>query len=52
MRYEEFEAIQIKFGELDRKLQLVLLGWVLTIVAFMAGIHMLTANAALLSVIR
>lgn len=52
MRYEEFDSLQVKFSELDRKLQLVLLGWVATTVAFMAGVHMLTANAALLSVVR
>jgi hypothetical protein len=52
MRYEEFEAIQFRFNELDRKLQLILLGWVVSLAAFMVGVHMLTANAALMSVIR
>ncbi len=52
MRYEEFEAIQCRFNELDRRLQLILLGWVVSITAFMVGLHLLTANAALLSVIR
>ena len=52
MRDEEFDTIQFKFNELDRKLQLILLGWVVSIAAFMVGVHMLTANAALLSVIR
>ncbi len=52
MRYEEFEVIQFKFNELDRKLQLILLGWVVSIAAFMLGVHLFTANAALLSVIR
>ena len=52
MRYEEFETIQFKFNELDRKLQLILLGWVVSIAAFMVGVHMLTANASLMSVIR
>ena len=52
MRHEEFEAIQFRFNELDRKLQLILLGWVVSIAAFMVGVHMLTANAALMSVIR
>jgi hypothetical protein len=52
MRYEEFEAVQFRFNELDRKLQFILLGWVVSIAAFMVGVHMLTANAALMSVIR
>jgi hypothetical protein len=52
MPHEEFEAIQFRFNELDRRLQLILLGWVVSIVAFMVGLHLLTTNAALLSVIR
>ena len=52
MRYEEFEAVQFRFNELDRKLELILLGWVVSIAAFMVGVHILTANAALMSVIR
>jgi hypothetical protein len=52
MRYDEFEAIQFKFNELDRRLQLILLGWVVSITAFIFGVHMLTANAGLLAVIR
>lgn len=52
MRYDEFETIQIRFNHLDRRLQLILLGWVVSIAAFTVGVHMLTANAALLSVLR
>ncbi len=52
MRYEEFEVMQTRFNDLDRRLQLILLGWVVSIVAFMVGLRLLTANAALLSVIR
>lgn len=52
MRYEEFEITQTRFNELDRRLQLILLGWVVSIVAFMIGLRLLTANAALLSVIH
>ncbi len=52
MRYEEFEIVQARFNDLDRRLQLILVGWVVSVVAFMVGLHLLTTNAALLSVIR
>lgn len=52
MRYEEFEIVQARFNDLDRRLQLILVGWVVSIVAFMVGLRLLTTNAALLSVIR
>ncbi|TMI99722.1 MAG: hypothetical protein E6H01_10780 [Bacillati bacterium ANGP1] len=52
MRYEEFEVMQTRFNDLDRRLQLILLGWVVSIAAFMIGLRLLTANAALLSVIH
>jgi hypothetical protein len=52
MRYDEFEMMQTRFNDLDRRLQLVLLGWVVSILAFMVGLRLLTANAALLSVIH
>ena len=52
MRYEEFEIIQARFNDLDRRLQLILLGWVVSIISFMVGLQLLTTNAALLSVIR
>src|SRR5437016_6186298 len=52
MRYEEFEVMQTRFNDLDRRLQLILLGWVVSIAAFMVGLRLLTANAALLSVIH
>lgn len=52
MRYEEFEVTQTRFNDLDRRLQLILLGWVVSVAAFMVGLRLLTANAALLSVIH
>ena len=52
MRYEEFEVMQTRFNDLDRRLQLILLGWVVSIAAFVVGLRLLTANAALLSVIH
>ncbi len=52
MRYEEFEAVQTKFNDLDRRLQLILLGWVVSIMAFMVGLRLLTTNVSLLSMIR
>lgn len=52
MRYEEFEVIQSQFNDLDRRLQVVLVGWVVSFTAFLVGLRLLTANATLLSLIR
>ncbi|MDQ7819551.1 MAG: hypothetical protein QN173_00165 [Armatimonadota bacterium] len=52
MRYEEFDVIQSRFNDLDRRLQVVLVGWVVSFAAFLVGLRLLTANATLLSLIR
>jgi len=48
MRYEEFEVMQTRFNDLDRRLQLILLGWVVSIAAFMVGLRLLTERGAAL----
>ncbi len=52
MRYEEFDVIQSRFNDLDRRLQLILVGWVVSMTAFLVGLRLLTANATMLSLIR
>lgn len=52
MRYEEFDVVQWEFNDLDRRMQMILVGWVVSFTAFLVGLRLLTANATLLSLIR
>jgi hypothetical protein len=51
MRYDEFEAVQVRFHELDRRLQMILLVWSVSVAALGTGIKLLMANAAALAII-
>jgi hypothetical protein len=52
MWYDDFDLIQVQFHDLDRRLQAVLVGWVVSFTAFLVGLRLLTANATMLSLIR
>lgn len=51
MRYDDFEAVQIRFNELDRHLQVILLTWSVSVAVLVVGIRLLMANASALFVI-
>src|SRR2546427_7191899 len=51
MRYEEFEVMQTRFNDLDRRLQLVLLRWGVSLVAFLIWVRLFTAKTAFVSLL-
>lgn len=50
MRYEELETVQSGFQKYDWRLQVLLIGWSISVGILILGIRLLTANASLLSI--
>lgn len=50
LRYEELETVQSGFQKYDWHLQMVLIGWSISVAILILGIRLLTANANLLSI--
>ncbi|MDP3703559.1 MAG: hypothetical protein Q8R78_04165 [Candidatus Omnitrophota bacterium] len=50
LRYEELETVQSGFQKYDWRLQVVLIGWSISVGILILGIRLLTANASLLTI--
>ena len=50
VHYEGIETVQTRFQKYDWRLQVVLIGWSISVAVLIIGIHLMTTNAGLLLV--
>lgn len=49
VRYEECEAVQTRFQRYDWRLQVIFVGWSVSVAVLIVGVKLLTMNAHVLS---
>lgn len=50
VHYEGIDAVQSRFQRYDWRLQVIFIGWSISVAVLIIGIHLMTTNAGLLSV--
>jgi hypothetical protein len=50
VHYDGIEAVQSRFQRYDWRLQIIFIGWSISVAVLILGLHLMTTNAGLLTV--